>query len=239
MHRLLGVLEQQPVPGRAVLQLRVMCVRVRPTRSMMPVPRALASSHPKPHAASRPPLPLPVRAFLHETSSFPPSADRHRTSPSPAPFGFASPDEYECNNDMHGTCPSCNSWCQGYKSCTSCGDESYTDPRWGYPNPGQCNAAAITSDCSRATKPITSTSRAACARPCAARTSTSKTPSASPRKRLGSTAGITTTTGPDTDQAAGGDQARQPNVRVGQVRRAVEQQLHDVDEPVLLRGPDV
>lgn len=40
---------------------------------------------------------------------------------------------------MYG-CDDCNSWCQGYKSCTSCGDESYTDPRWGYPNPGQCNA---------------------------------------------------------------------------------------------------
>ena len=71
VHRLLGVLEQQPVPGRAVLQLRVMCVRILPALSM-PVPRALASSRPKPHTTSRPPLPLPVRGFLHETSSFPP-----------------------------------------------------------------------------------------------------------------------------------------------------------------------
>lgn len=78
VHRLLGVLEQQPVPGRAVLQLRVMCVRVRPALSMMPVPRALASSHPKPRAASRPPLPLPRACFSSRNFFFfPPHHDQH------------------------------------------------------------------------------------------------------------------------------------------------------------------
>ena len=72
VHRLLGVLEQQPVPGRAVLQLRVMCVRVRPALSMMPVPRALASSHLNPAPRLVRPSPFPVRVFLHETSSFSP-----------------------------------------------------------------------------------------------------------------------------------------------------------------------
>ena len=43
---------------------------------------------------------------------------------------------------MYGSCSGCASWCAGYKRCTSCGDESYTDPLWEYPNPGQCTSCA-------------------------------------------------------------------------------------------------
>lgn len=80
VHCLLGLLERQPVPGREVLQLRVMCVRVRFALSMMPVPSALASSRPKPHAASRPPLPLPRACFSsRKFFFFPPSPRSHLT----------------------------------------------------------------------------------------------------------------------------------------------------------------